>query len=79
MQKSTLQSSSQQEKDEKFTRILVFEEQMDSRSKSRYQFERIFAVRCFSPKLCFDRIVDEKPHSIILASGTLSPMDSLSE
>ena len=36
--------------------------------------KRVFSIKCFSPKICFDSIQKEKPHSIIMGSGTLSPM-----
>ena len=40
---------------------------------------RIFAVKCFRPGISFNRIMAEKPRCLILASGTLSPMDILEE
>ena len=46
-------------------RVLIYDEEK----------VRIFALKCFSPKICFDKIVEEKPHSIVLASGTLAPME----
>ena len=54
-----------------YTRVLIHEESFGNKN------DRVFAVRCFSPKLCFEQIMAEVPHSIVLASGTLSPMENL--
>ena len=36
---------------------------------------RTFAVKCFKPSVCFSQIMKQDVRSLILASGTLSPMD----
>lgn len=36
---------------------------------------RTFSVKCFKPSVCFSQIMKQNVRSLILASGTLSPMD----
>ena len=38
---------------------------------------RILKLLCFDPGFGFNKIIKEKPHNIILTSGTLSPIDGL--
>ena len=61
----------------------VFETE-DARKKAREDYFkrlnsikriRTFAVKCFKPAVCFNQIMRQEVRSLILISGTLSPMD----
>ena len=43
---------------------------------SKSNFERVLGFWCFSPGVGFKQILKLKPRSIILTSGTLSPLPS---
>lgn len=45
---------------------------INSKEKTLYEIKLV----CLTPSLTFDEILKLKPRSIILTSGTLSPMDS---
>ena len=38
---------------------------------------KVFAMRCCTPKFLFRRLLEDNPVSIMITSGTLSPIDSL--
>ena len=40
-------------------------------------YERVFAINCFSPDTVFKAITDLNPLSMIITSGTLAPIDTL--
>ena len=35
------------------------------------------SMKCFAPSFVFSKILEDKPHSILITSGTLSPLDGL--
>ena len=41
--------------------------------------DRIFSLKCYKASVCFKKIMEEEPHSLILASGTLSPLENIEE
>ena len=41
--------------------------------------KRVLKMLCFSSAECLKNIMEKKPHNLILASGTLSPMDLFAE
>ena len=60
---------------------LQFESE-DARKNAREEYfkrlnsrVRTFAVKCFKPSVCFSQIMRQDVRSLILISGTLSPMD----
>jgi len=36
--------------------------------------KRKLGVWCFNPSFCFNKLIEQKPRSVIFASGTLAPM-----
>ena len=35
------------------------------------------AMKCFAPSYVFSKILEDRPHSLLITSGTLSPLDGL--
>jgi Rad3-related DNA helicase len=54
-------------------RMMQFSEEELLRRKKRY---KTLSFWCFNPGLGFRKITKLQPRTIILTSGTLSPMDS---
>ena len=48
----------------------------DLERDQRIRSARSLGFWCFNPGLGFKKIIDLKPRTVILTSGTLSPMDS---
>lgn len=46
----------------------------DEHSNLQQANKRRLGVWCFNPSFCFSKLTDQKPRSIIFASGTLAPM-----
>ncbi len=40
------------------------------------QTDKVLELICFSSSYAFKELLSKKPHSIILTSGTLSPLDT---
>jgi hypothetical protein len=41
--------------------------------------ERVLSLKCYKASVCFKQILQEKPHSLILASGTLAPLQDIED
>lgn len=51
----------------------------DAERDMRIRGARVFGFWCFNPGLGFQKILNLKPRTIILTSGTLYPMNSFSK
>jgi len=54
---------------------MLYEEKFGKNQQS----EKVIEVICFSSSYAFTEILSKKPHSIILTSGTLSPLDTFEQ
>ena len=54
------------------------EEEKIGRSNNS-KIEKTIGLYCFDASLAFKSLINEMPRSLILTSGTLTPMDSLEE
>lgn len=48
-------------------------------TRSKEDSSRVISLKCFNPAFCFSEIMSKQPRSLILASGTLSPLDLLEQ
>jgi regulator of telomere elongation helicase 1 len=47
---------------------------MDDPADNNQANKRKLGVWCFNPSFCFNKLIEQKPRSVIFASGTLAPM-----